>query len=287
MVLHRLVRALVLSGVAWLAADGLAHAAATDWVGDQRAAVRLITAIDGVSTDSAFDGGVEFRFGKGWHGYWRTPGDAGIAPQFDWTGSENILSHDMTWPAPHRLVVEDLQSSVYQGSVVLPVKLLLKNAGAAARIDVSVNYGVCSEVCVPSQAHLSLPLPVGNGAKSPEGSLISAAQKAVPGSAAAAGLTITVARIARAGSAQNLVVDLKSTSLPFVEPDLFVEGIGHGIPPAPDVTFDDGRRSAHLTVKLPSQPLSGNALTVTLTDSNRAAEFSVQAGEPASTGSAP
>ena len=287
MVLHRLIRALVLSGVAWLAADSLAHAAATAWVGDQRAAVRLITAIDNVSANSAFDGGVEFRFGRGWHGYWRTPGDAGIAPQFDWTGSENILSHDMTWPAPHRLVVEDLQSSVYEGSVVLPVKLLLKNAGAAARIDVSVNYGACSEVCVPYQARLSLPLPVGSGAKSPEGNLISAAQKAVPGSAAAAGLTVTATRIARAGSAQNLVVDLTSTSLPFVEPDLFVEGIGDGIPPAPDVAFDDGKRSAHLTVKLPSQPLSGNALTVTLTDSNRAAEFSVQAGEPASTGSAP
>jgi suppressor for copper-sensitivity B len=287
MVLHRLIRALVLSGVAWLAADSVADAAATAWVGDQRAAVRLITATDSVSANSAFDGGVEFRFGRGWHGYWRTPGDAGIAPQFDWSGSENILRHDVTWPAPHRLVVEDLQSSVYEGSVVLPVKLLLKNAGAAARIDVSVNYGVCSEVCVPYQARLSLPLPVGSGAKSPEGNLISAAQKAVPGSAAAAGITITAARIARSGSARNLVVDLTSTSLPFVEPDLFVEGIGDGIPPAPDVTFDDGRRSAHLTVKLPSQPLSGNALTVTLTDSNRAAEFSVQTGEPASTGSAP
>jgi suppressor for copper-sensitivity B len=287
MVLHRSIRALVVSLVPWLSANSLAHAAATDWVGDQRAAVRLITATDSVSTNSAFDAGIEFRFGAGWHGYWRTPGDAGIAPQFDWSGSENILRQDVTWPAPHRLVVEDLQNSVYEGSVVLPVRLFLKNAGAAARIDVSVNYGACSEVCVPYQAHLSLALPAGSGAESTEGNLISSAQKAVPGSAETAGIVITRTRITGAGSTHSLVVDLKSTGSPFVEPDLFIEGLGDGIPAAPSVTFDDGRRTAHLTVKLPSQRPSGKTLTVTLTDRNHAAEFSVQAGEPASAGSAP
>src|SRR5258708_6587856 len=136
MVLHRLIRALVLSGVAWLAADSLAHAAATAWVGDQRAAVRLITAIDSVSANSAFDGGVEFRFGRGWHGYWRTPGDAGIAPQFDWTGSENILRHDVTWPAPHRLLVEDLQTSLYDPPPILPAQPTLIHPLAPPRLAV-------------------------------------------------------------------------------------------------------------------------------------------------------
>ena len=56
--------------------------------------------------------------------------------------------------------------------------------------------------------------------------------------------------------------------------------------PAPSVTFDDGRRTAHLTVKLPSQSLSGKTLTATLTDGNRAAEFLVEVGEPTSTGTA-
>src|SRR5437879_8731481 len=88
MVLHRSIRALVVSLVSCLSANGLAHAAASGWVGDQRAAVRLITATDSLSTNPAFDAGIEFRFGAGWHGYWRTPGDAGIAPQFDWSGSE-------------------------------------------------------------------------------------------------------------------------------------------------------------------------------------------------------
>jgi suppressor for copper-sensitivity B len=91
-----------------------ADAAATDWVGDGHAAVRLITATDSLATAPALDAALEFRFGKGWHGYWRTPGDAGIAPAIDWSGSDNIAGGEVAWPAPHRLVIEGLQNSVYE-----------------------------------------------------------------------------------------------------------------------------------------------------------------------------
>jgi suppressor for copper-sensitivity B len=76
-----------------------AYAAATNWVGDSRAAVRLITATDHIATDSTLEAGLEFRFAKGWHGYWRTPGDAGIPPTVDWSASENISGADISWPA--------------------------------------------------------------------------------------------------------------------------------------------------------------------------------------------
>jgi suppressor for copper-sensitivity B len=287
MAFHRLVVAFAIAVACWLSAGVPAQAAATAWIGDQRAAVRLISATDGAGTQPVLDAGIEFRFGKGWHGYWRTPGDAGIAPQFDWSASENIARHDVSWPAPRRLVVEDTQNIVYQDSVVLPVKLFLKQAGAAARFDVSVNYGICSEVCVPCQAQLSLVLPTGSGAPSRESKLISSARKTVPGSAAAANIVITGARVAHEGSAQSLVLDLNSTGAAFVEPDLFIEGDGEGIPPAPRVTFDDDRRTAHFTVRLAQQPVSGRDWTATLIDRDRAAEFSVQAAGPATSGSAP
>jgi suppressor for copper-sensitivity B len=79
MALARLTTLLVLS-TGLIMSTGSARAAATDWVGDSRAAVRLITAADNVTADSTLEAGLEFRFAKGWHGYWRTPGDAGIPP---------------------------------------------------------------------------------------------------------------------------------------------------------------------------------------------------------------
>ena len=91
MALARLTTLLVLSA-GFIMSTGSARAAATDWVGDSRAAVRLITAADNITADPTLEAGLEFRFAKGWHGYWRTPGDAGIPPTVDWSASENISS---------------------------------------------------------------------------------------------------------------------------------------------------------------------------------------------------
>src|SRR5580693_7374677 len=99
------------AGVMLSKADG-ARAASTDWIGNNHAAVRLITASDNPGNASTLDAGLEFRFAKGWHGYWRTPGDAGIPPTVDWSASENISGGEISWPAPHRLVIDDLQNSV-------------------------------------------------------------------------------------------------------------------------------------------------------------------------------
>ena len=73
-----------------LCTGGAAHAAATGWVGDKHAGVRLITSVDDVA-GTTLDAGLEFRFADGWHGYWRTPGDAGVAPQIDCTSAEAHL----------------------------------------------------------------------------------------------------------------------------------------------------------------------------------------------------
>src|SRR5260221_12167578 len=155
--------ALAALSVGLIMCTGSARAAATDWVGDSRAAVRLITATDHISADSTLEAGLEFRFAKGWHGYWRTPGDAGIPPTVDWSASENISGAEIAWPAPHRLVIEELQNSVYENDVVLPVKLHLKQAHTAVRVKASIEYAACSEICVPLQAELALPLPTGAG----------------------------------------------------------------------------------------------------------------------------
>jgi suppressor for copper-sensitivity B len=258
-------------------ASGVAGAAVTDWVGDNHAAVRLITATDSVA-DSTLEAGLEFRFAKGWHGYWRTPGDAGVAPLIDWSGSENIARHDIAWPAPHRLVIEDLQNSVYDNHVVLPVKLSLESSDAPARILISVAYATCSEICVPYQADLALRLPVGAGGSSPEATAIDAARKTVPGTAAAAGIDIIGTRVAGPTSEPVLVVDLLSKDRPFTQPDLFVEGIGSGIPEAPKVELQANGKAARLTVRISQAPPFDRPLTLTLTDQDRAAEFQVNAG---------
>ena len=44
--------------------------------------------------------GIEIALDPGFKTYWRNPGESGLPPRFDWSGSENVKSVDIRWPAP-------------------------------------------------------------------------------------------------------------------------------------------------------------------------------------------
>ncbi len=266
--LRTLAATILLAGLA----AGPAFGAASGWSADPHASVRLITGSDSVS-GGTLEAGLEFRYAPGWHGYWRTPGDAGIPPALDWSASENLRDPAVSWPAPTRLVVAGLQNSVYEGRFVLPVTLTAADPHAAARLAVSIDYAACANVCVPLHADLSLPLPVGAGGASPEAAAISAARGAVPALPDAAGIEVVRRTIDATPAGPRLTVELRSRSKPFEHPDLFVEGAGDGLPPAPGVTLADEGRSATLTTPLPADVRDAGALTLTLVDGDRSAEM--------------
>ncbi len=255
-----------------------AEAATTAWVGDKHAAVRLITAADHVPTASAIEAGLEFRFAPGWHGYWRTPGDAGVPPVVDWSGTTNLAAATVSWPAPHRLIIEGLQNSVYEGRVVLPVRLAFakpRGADTGASIDVRavVDYAACSNVCVPFHADLALSVPMGAAGSTAETAEIADAREAVPRPPKDAGVQVVGQSLSGSGADRRLVVSLRSAALPFDHPDLFVEGAGSGIPPAPEVEFGEDRHTATLTVSLGEVGATATLPTLTLVDGSRSAEF--------------
>ena len=272
--LHRVgsVVACVTVGLAASAATP-AHAAATAWVGDAHAAVRLVTGGTHVGEGRTLEAGLEFRFSPGWHGYWRTPGDAGLPPMIDWSGSDNVIRGDVAWPAPTRLVVQGLQNGIYTGHVILPATLVLKTPGQPATIRASVGYAACSNVCVPFQADLSLPVPAGIASPSPEAPLIAAAVADVPRAPAAADFDVVGTSLDRVGAAAMLVIDLRSRGEPFSHPDLFIEGDGFGLPGPPTVDLREGGRAARLSVSLGGLSAASHPLTFTVTDGARAATF--------------
>jgi DsbC/DsbD-like thiol-disulfide interchange protein len=60
----------------------------------------------------------------GWKTYWRAPGDAGIPPHFDWSGSQNVKSVRFHWPRPEVFHVGGMQSIGYSHELVLPVEVV-------------------------------------------------------------------------------------------------------------------------------------------------------------------
>ena len=267
-------RVLLVLAMLFIAGTGPAHAAVSAWAGDQRGQVRLVTGSD-YTSGGALRAGLEFRYPDGWHGYWRTPGDAGIAPVLDWSKSGNLGSVSVAWPAPARLVVAGLQNGVYTGHFILPLTLQLEQADVATHLVLSLDYASCSTVCIPEHANLSVVLPIGPRKASGEAGEIAAALARVPGAPRAAGIDVVKSEVEGAGAQRHLTVQLRSDGIPFHAPDLFVEGAGAGLPPAPTISFANQKHSALLTVALPAAQTSKEqrALTITVVDGARTAEF--------------
>ena len=103
---------------------------------------------------------VRISLAPGWKTYWRAPGDAGIPPQFQWDGSQNVATAQFHWPTPGVMNQNGLRSIGYDKDVVIPVELTVPDAGAPARLRGGVLIGVCQDICVPMSFDFDAILPV-------------------------------------------------------------------------------------------------------------------------------
>lgn len=95
---------------------------------------------------------LHLRLAPGWKTYWRAPGDAGIPPVFDWSGSRNLGAVRLHWPAPHVFETNGLATIGYAGELVLPVEITPVDPGQPVVLKVQMAMGLCKDVCVPAEA---------------------------------------------------------------------------------------------------------------------------------------
>ena len=62
---------------------------ASAWDEDSHSALRLIAGANKAARAS-LRAGIEIKLQPGWKTYWRYPGDSGVPPRFDFSGSENL-----------------------------------------------------------------------------------------------------------------------------------------------------------------------------------------------------
>jgi DsbC/DsbD-like thiol-disulfide interchange protein len=125
------------------------------WVKDSHSAVRLLA---GSRSGAVLLGGIAIQLQPGWHTYWRNPGDSGVPPRFDFSKSENIEAVTILWPAPTRFADGAGGTSLgYQKQVVLPLRIVAKNADRPVTLRADINYAVCEKICIPVEASTELP----------------------------------------------------------------------------------------------------------------------------------
>lgn len=96
---------------------------------------------------------------EGWKTYWRAPGEAGLPPMFDWSGSENVGAVAFHWPVPEIITSNGVTTLGYAGELVLPIEIRAADPGADVTLAAGIAFGICEEVCMPLQTDISAVLP--------------------------------------------------------------------------------------------------------------------------------
>ena len=198
--------------------------AASPWVYGDYGQIRLLSSSDGVDESQTVQIGIQMRLRKGWKTYWRTPGESGIPPHFDWSGSQNVVLSEPAWPTPTRLSEFGAEAFGYKQEVIFPFMATRKDLAGGIDLDLVMSFGVCLDICVPVTAQLTLSLPT-------KGDPVQRTQQArhierfiakVPGENGAEGLTIASLRLA--GSQEKLAVEVNIDGTnPMSEPDAVLE----------------------------------------------------------------
>ncbi len=201
---------------------------ASAWDGEPHGASRLIAgATMKVGDMKLARAGIQIRLDEGWKTYWRYPGDSGVPPKLDFSGSENVKSVSTLWPAPERFADGAGGVSIgYHGDVVLPLQIVPEDASRPSTLHVKLGYAVCGKLCVPAEAELALALSGRPGSKE---QILLAAEARVPRrvSLGAPG-DLTIASIHRESSGAHGRVVVLVGAPEGVAIDLFAEG------PTPD-----------------------------------------------------
>ena len=128
---------------------------------------------------------LHLKLAPGWKTYWRAPGDAGVPPEFDWSGSSNLGSLRLHWPSPEVFDFQGMQTIGYAQDLVLPIEITPRDPALPVRLQAAMDLGLCNEICMPAELVLGGDLAMPGAPDA----LITAALVKAPLTAAAAGLT--------------------------------------------------------------------------------------------------
>src|SRR6266850_7984770 len=246
---------------------------ASPWQRDGHSAIRLLA---GSRSGAVLLGGIALQLQPGWKTYWRTPGDSGVPPRFDFSKSENIEAVTVLWPAPMKFDDGAGGYSLgYNNQVLLPLRIVAKNADKPVTLRADVNYAVCEKLCIPVEANAELAF---TSVASTEDSGLFAALDTVPKPAQVGDPNPLTIRDVKRDGKSSVLVDVATPDAR--EVSLFVEG------PTPDWALPVPtllepsppgvkRFSFELDGLPPGAKPEGAALKLTLVGGDRAYEFNI------------
>ncbi|MCK8044662.1 thioredoxin family protein [Shewanella sp. 1CM18E] len=101
-------------------------------------------------------GVLEVQLDGDWKTYWRSPGEGGIAPSIDWSGSTNLEEVDWQWPAPEQFSLLGLQTFGYHNQATFPISVKVDDANKPTHLQGKFTLSSCTNVCVLTDYEINL-----------------------------------------------------------------------------------------------------------------------------------
>jgi DsbC/DsbD-like thiol-disulfide interchange protein len=245
-----------------------ARAADAPWVAATDSKLRLFGGTVKTKDGEQLVAGIQLRMDDGWKTYWRNPGDSGVPPQFDWSGSKNLKEAKVLYPAPYRFADANSTAIGYSGGVIFPVKLIPERPGEPIELKLAFDFGLCKSLCIPNTAKLSLKLELGAALDDADAKLLNAALDVVP-QPVAPGALPAIGKIEAKFDSDKPSIVIEALYPPdATATDLFVDIADGTYMPVPKALgpLADGKQSFALNFasKDEAKEIKGKALNLTL-----------------------
>ncbi|MFT3989389.1 protein-disulfide reductase DsbD domain-containing protein [Aestuariivirga sp.] len=194
--------------------------------------------------------GIAIDLDEGWKTYWRMPGEAGVSPQFDWSGTQGAKDIQVFYPLPQRHHDASGEAVGYLGRVVFPVRLTPEGKKPVI-LDLKLFFAVCKDICIPAQGEARGTL----SAAAPDKDEILSWMAKVP----VAGEIVTKAKAEAV--AQGVVIDLGFSAK---ANEVFVESNGDAYFGAPELSADGMAARLPVGNVKSAAELRGAQITVTV-----------------------
>ncbi|WP_305372717.1 protein-disulfide reductase DsbD family protein [Photobacterium leiognathi] len=132
-------------------AAGLDTALSTGWMTDQtHPYIKTNFVITGqvdkqTKTVAAY---LEVELDEGWHTYWRSPGEGGIAPKMTWDNSTNLHHVDWFWSFPEHFSLLNINTLGYKRHITFPMVLHVEELSKPVALNATLTISSCTSICV-------------------------------------------------------------------------------------------------------------------------------------------
>ncbi len=158
-----LLAALLLSFETWAAPavpEGARGVGAVDG-GDARVEVRLLFDRPAARAGETVRAGVYFELDRGWHIYWRNPGESGLPTELEWQ-VKGAQVGPVQLPAPEVFSEGGLTTYGYSGEVLLASDVTFEPGTRGEQlVRVSVKFLACQVRCIPGKVELARSILIG------------------------------------------------------------------------------------------------------------------------------